>query len=110
MPDRAPTQRELFRQVWRLAGPIAGTNFLLRGTVIVDTAMVGRLSALSLAGMGIAQIPLFLSMAIMRGLGIGAQILCDLGVQDMILLSNTKQNFVGMEAYGLNIVEQREIK
>lgn len=75
MPDRAPTQRELFRQVWKLAGPIAGTNFLLRGTVIVDTAMVGRLSALSLAGMGIAQIPLFLSMAVMRGLGIGAQIL-----------------------------------
>jgi 3,4-dihydroxy 2-butanone 4-phosphate synthase/GTP cyclohydrolase II len=46
----------------------------------------------------------------LRDYGIGAQILCDLGVQDMILLSNTKQSFVGMEAYGLNIVEQREIK
>ncbi|MCH7807317.1 MAG: 3,4-dihydroxy-2-butanone-4-phosphate synthase [Proteobacteria bacterium] len=46
----------------------------------------------------------------LRDYGIGAQILCDLGVQDMILLSNTKQSFVGMEAYGLNIVEQRKIK
>ena len=45
----------------------------------------------------------------LRDYGIGAQILCDLGVQDMILLSNTKQSFVGMEAYGLNIVEQRRI-
>ncbi len=45
----------------------------------------------------------------LRDYGIGAQILCDLGVQDMILLSNTKQSFVGMEAYGLNIVEQRGI-
>jgi len=46
----------------------------------------------------------------LRDYGIGAQILCDLGVRDMILLSNTRQSFVGMEAYGLNIVEQREIK
>jgi len=46
----------------------------------------------------------------LRDYGIGAQILCDLGIRDMILLSNTKQSFVGMEAYGLNIVEQRGIK
>ncbi|HUU44136.1 MAG TPA: MATE family efflux transporter [Acidobacteriota bacterium] len=75
MPAPALTSRELFRDVWRLAWPIAGTNFLLRGTAIVDTAFVGRLSATALAGLGIAQVPLFLSMAVMRGLGIGAQVL-----------------------------------
>lgn len=45
----------------------------------------------------------------LRDYGIGAQILCDLGVKDIILLSNTKQNVVGLDGYGLNIVEQRPI-
>ena len=45
----------------------------------------------------------------LRDYGIGAQILCDLGVHHMILLSNTKHNIVGLEGYGLNIVEQRGI-
>jgi len=45
----------------------------------------------------------------LRDYGIGAQILNDLGVKDMILLSNHKRSVVGLEAYGLNIVEQREI-
>lgn len=68
-------RRALWSEIWRLAWPIAGTNLLLRGAVIVDTAMVGRLGAAPLAGLGIAQIPLFLSMAVMRGLGVGGQIL-----------------------------------
>lgn len=58
-----------------MAWPVAGSNFLLRGAVIVDTAMVGRLGAASLAGLGIAQIPVFLAMAVERGLGIGGQVL-----------------------------------
>ena len=45
----------------------------------------------------------------LRDYGIGAQILVDLGVKDMILLSNTHRTVVGLEAYGLNIVEQRDI-
>ena len=45
----------------------------------------------------------------LRDYGIGAQILVELGVKDMILLSNTHRTVVGLEAYGLNIVEQREI-
>ena len=46
----------------------------------------------------------------LRDYGIGAQILYDLGVRDMILLSDTKHNIVGLDAYGLNIVEQRPIR
>jgi 3,4-dihydroxy 2-butanone 4-phosphate synthase/GTP cyclohydrolase II len=45
----------------------------------------------------------------LRDYGIGAQILLDLGVRDMILLSNTQRTIVGWEGYGLNIVEQRPI-
>ncbi len=46
---------------------------------------------------------------VLRDYGIGAQILIDLGVRDMILLSNTPRTLVGLEGYGLNIVEQRPI-
>ena len=45
----------------------------------------------------------------LRDYGIGAQILLDLGIKNMILLSNTKRHIVGLEGYGLNVVEQREI-
>ncbi len=48
------------------------------------------------------------SETFLRNYGIGAQILVDLGVTDLILLSNTAQHVVGIEGYGLNIVEQRE--
>ncbi|HLB80289.1 MAG TPA: 3,4-dihydroxy-2-butanone-4-phosphate synthase, partial [Dongiaceae bacterium] len=41
--------------------------------------------------------------------GVGAQILLDLGVKDMILLSNTKRTIVGLDGYGLRVVEQRPI-
>jgi 3,4-dihydroxy 2-butanone 4-phosphate synthase/GTP cyclohydrolase II len=46
----------------------------------------------------------------LRDYGIGAQILTDLGVKDMILLSNHERTIVGLEGYGLNIVEQRKIE
>lgn len=45
----------------------------------------------------------------LRDYGVGAQILLDLGVTDMILLSNTKRTIVGLEGYGLTVVEQRPI-
>ena len=45
----------------------------------------------------------------LRDYGVGAQILLDLGVRDMILLSNSQRTVVGLEGYGLRIVEQRPI-
>ena len=42
--------------------------------------------------------------------GVGAQILVDLGVKNMIVLTNTSKVVVGLEGYGLSIVEQRPIK
>ncbi len=46
----------------------------------------------------------------LRDYGVGAQILADLGVKDMVLISNTRRIVVGLEAYGLNIVSQRPIE
>lgn len=45
----------------------------------------------------------------LREVGIGAQILVDLGVREMVLLSNAPRPVVGLEGYGLSIVEQRPI-
>ena len=41
--------------------------------------------------------------------GVGAQILLDIGVRDMILLSNTPKHIIGLDGYGLRVVEQRSI-
>ncbi len=41
--------------------------------------------------------------------GVGAQVLVDLGVQNMILLTNTSKNVIGLDGYGLKIMEQRKI-
>lgn len=45
----------------------------------------------------------------LRDYGVGAQILLDLGIRDMILLSNTQQTIVGLEGYGLSVIERRPI-
>jgi 3,4-dihydroxy 2-butanone 4-phosphate synthase/GTP cyclohydrolase II len=45
----------------------------------------------------------------LRDYGIGAQILLDLGVKNMILLTNRRRTVIGLDGYGLNIVEQRVI-
>jgi 3,4-dihydroxy 2-butanone 4-phosphate synthase / GTP cyclohydrolase II len=45
----------------------------------------------------------------LRNYGIGAQILADLGIHDMTLLTNAHRNVVGLDGYGLNIVGERPI-
>jgi len=42
----------------------------------------------------------------MRNYGIGAQILVDLGVRKMRLMTNNPKKMVGLEGYGLSVVEQ----
>ena len=46
----------------------------------------------------------------MRNYGLGAQILVDLGVKKMKLLTNNPKKMVGLEGYGLSIVEQVKIE
>jgi len=46
----------------------------------------------------------------LRHYGIGAQILVDLGVRDIRLLTNNPKKVVGLEGYGLRIVEQLPIQ
>lgn len=46
----------------------------------------------------------------MRDYGVGAQILAELGIHDMVLLTNTQHTLVALEGYGLNIVGQKPIE
>jgi 3,4-dihydroxy 2-butanone 4-phosphate synthase/GTP cyclohydrolase II len=45
----------------------------------------------------------------LRDYGIGAQILLDLGVHEMVLLSSTERTIVALEGYGLRVVERRPV-
>ncbi|KAF1853874.1 hypothetical protein Lal_00005082 [Lupinus albus] len=45
----------------------------------------------------------------LRDYGIGAQILLDLGVRKMTLISNRKKPIIGLEGYGLTVVGHRAI-
>ena len=44
-----------------------------------------------------------------RDVGVGAQILLDLGVSEMVLLSNVERAFVGLDGFGLRVVERLPI-
>jgi 3,4-dihydroxy 2-butanone 4-phosphate synthase/GTP cyclohydrolase II len=46
----------------------------------------------------------------LRDYGIGAQILVDLGVRKMRLMTNNPKKIVGLEGYGLNVVERVPIE
>ena len=48
-------------------------------------------------------------IAELRQYGIGAQILQDLGVRKMKLLTNTQRNIVGLDGYGITLVSQEPI-
>jgi 3,4-dihydroxy 2-butanone 4-phosphate synthase / GTP cyclohydrolase II len=45
----------------------------------------------------------------LRDYGVGAQILAELGVHDMILLTNSHHSLVALDGYGLTVVGQRAI-
>jgi 3,4-dihydroxy 2-butanone 4-phosphate synthase/GTP cyclohydrolase II len=45
----------------------------------------------------------------LREYGIGAQVLTDLGIHNVILLTNSVHSFVGLDGYGIEIAEQRAL-
>ena len=45
----------------------------------------------------------------LRDYGVGAQILAELGIHDMILLTNSHHTLVALDGYGLNVVAERPI-
>jgi 3,4-dihydroxy 2-butanone 4-phosphate synthase/GTP cyclohydrolase II len=45
----------------------------------------------------------------LRDYGVGAQILIDLGVKEMTLLTNSRKSIVGIEGFGLKVVGQKPV-
>ncbi len=45
----------------------------------------------------------------LRDNGVGAQILADLGLRKLILLTNSRRHVIGLDGYGLEVVEQRPV-
>jgi len=82
-----------------------------RGVVVLirephPTALSERVVAQAAAARGESPLP----VPALRDYGVGAQILLDLGVREMVLLSNAPKTIIGLEGYGLSIVERRPIE
>ena len=45
----------------------------------------------------------------LRDYGVGAMILTELGVEEMVLLTNTHHSLVGLDGYGLSVVGERPV-
>lgn len=81
-----------------IAAQGAGVIVVINKAVIKDMTMITRLHR----GESIEQ-----DVEEFRDYGIGAQILAELGVHDMELLSNSHHSLVALEGYGLSIVGNR---
>lgn len=77
--------------------------------VIIRDSKPDALSAHLLDTLGQSEITSEKKDHVLRNYGIGAQILRDLGVTDMVLLSNTQKNIAGLDGYDLRIVGQKPI-
>jgi 3,4-dihydroxy 2-butanone 4-phosphate synthase/GTP cyclohydrolase II len=75
--------------------------------------LVNKLKAYALQDQGLDTVEANIELGFkpdLRNYGIGAQILVDLGVKKMRLLTNNPKKVVGLDGYGLSIVEQIRIE
>ncbi|MDL2269270.1 bifunctional 3,4-dihydroxy-2-butanone-4-phosphate synthase/GTP cyclohydrolase II [Desulfosarcina sp. OttesenSCG-928-A07] len=75
--------------------------------------LINKLKAYELQRKGLDTVEANLKLGFkpdMRDYGIGAQMLVDIGVRKMRLLTNNPKKMVGLEGYGLSVVEQVPIE
>lgn len=75
-----------------------------KGVVVLFSGLFGMRPSAAVKGGNEAQ-----KSGALKEYGVGAQILRDLGVRHMVLYTNSPSHIVGLEGYGLDVVEQREI-
>jgi 3,4-dihydroxy 2-butanone 4-phosphate synthase/GTP cyclohydrolase II len=76
------------------------------GVIVFISPRVSDLYSQQVRSLGGGKPP---AMDQLRDYGVGAQILSELGVHDMELLTNTSHDLVGLDAYGLRIIGQRAV-
>ena len=74
-PATEPSNSQLRKAIYSLALPIVWSNLLQRGVGIIDAMMVGHLGAEELAAVGMSQLVVFLTSAMIMGIGIGSMVL-----------------------------------
>ncbi len=79
------------------------------GVIVVINRPINRMMSKSLAIKSQIRAGDMSAIEELRDYGVGAQILAELGVHDMILLTNTHHTLVALEGYGLSIVGERKI-
>jgi len=106
---------DVFGEVSDRAGLLSGSMEMIaeEGSgviVVINRPMTGgvmsKVMAARAAGEDLTQLP---ELQALRDYGVGAQILTELGVQDMILISNSHRTLVALDGYGLSIVGERPI-
>ena len=78
-----------------------------RGVVVVMREPTSTALSEKIRGKIKTKIPEGVTENELRDYGVGAQILLDLGIKEMILLTNSEQTVIGLEGYGLSIFERQ---